>query len=77
VVFSVRPGNKTIEQTGENTEFTSVEKSTHVSEAVQDHSRGFLHHKGIVHYEFIAQGQMVNQQCYLEVLTRLWDLMFF
>ena len=31
----------------------------------------FFDHKGIVHYEFNAQGQMVNQQCYLEVLTRL------
>ena len=32
---------------------------------------GFFDHKGIVHYEFIAQGQTVNQQFYLEVLTRL------
>jgi hypothetical protein len=31
----------------------------------------FFNHKGIVHYEFIAQGQMVNQHCYLEVLTRV------
>jgi len=31
----------------------------------------FFDHKGTVHYEFIAQGQTVNQQCYLEVLTRL------
>ena len=31
----------------------------------------FFDHKGIVHYEFIAQRQKVNQQCYLEVLTRL------
>jgi len=31
----------------------------------------FFDRKGIVHYEFIAQGQTVNQQCYLEVLTRL------
>jgi len=30
----------------------------------------FFDHNRIVHYEFIAQGQMVNQQCYLEVLTR-------
>jgi len=30
----------------------------------------FFYHKGIVHYELIAQGQTVNQQCYLEVLTR-------
>jgi hypothetical protein len=27
----------------------------------------------IVHYEFIAQGQTVNQQRYLEVLTSLWE----
>ena len=31
----------------------------------------FFDHKGIVHHEFTAQGQTVNQQCYLEVLTRL------
>jgi len=31
----------------------------------------FFDHKGIVHYEFNAQGQTVSQQCYLEVLTRL------
>ena len=31
----------------------------------------FFDHKGVVHYDFIAQGQTVNQQCYLEVLTRL------
>jgi len=33
----------------------------------------FFDHKGIVHYEFTAQGQTVNYQCYLEVLTRLWE----
>jgi len=31
----------------------------------------FFDHKGIVPYEFIAQGQTVNQQCYFEVLMRL------
>jgi histone-lysine N-methyltransferase SETMAR len=31
----------------------------------------FFDHKGIVHYDFITQGQTVNQQCYLEVPTRL------
>jgi len=33
----------------------------------------FFDHKRIVHYEFIAQIQMVNQQRYLEVLTRLQE----
>jgi histone-lysine N-methyltransferase SETMAR len=31
----------------------------------------FFDHKGTVYYEFIAQGETANQQCYLEVLTRL------
>ena len=31
----------------------------------------FFDHKGIVHYDFIAQGRTLNQQCYLEVLTSL------
>jgi hypothetical protein len=31
----------------------------------------FFDHKGMVHYEFIAQGQTVNQQCYLDLLTKL------
>jgi len=31
----------------------------------------FFDHKVIVSYEFIAQGQTVNQQCYLEMVTRL------
>jgi len=31
----------------------------------------FFDHKGIVDYKFIVQGQTVNQQCYLEVLTKL------
>jgi hypothetical protein len=31
----------------------------------------FFDHKGEVHHEFLAQGQTVNQQCYLEVLTKL------
>jgi hypothetical protein len=33
----------------------------------------FFNHKEMIHYEFIAQGQTVNWQCYLEVLTRLQE----
>jgi len=33
----------------------------------------FFDQKGIVHYEFIAQRQTVNQQCHLEVLKRLLE----
>ena len=31
----------------------------------------FFDHKVTVRYKFIAKGQTVNQQCYLEMLTRL------
>ena len=56
----------------ENTEFTSAEKETRISRSqVKTMLVCFLDHKGIVHYEFIAQGQTVNQRCCLEVLTRL------
>jgi hypothetical protein len=49
-----------------------VEKSTHVSVSqIKTMLVCFFDHKGIVHYEFIAQGQTENQQCYLEVLTKL------
>jgi histone-lysine N-methyltransferase SETMAR len=53
------------------TELTSAEKSTHISLAAQDHACVFLRSEGIVHNEFIAQEQEVNQKCNLEVLTRL------
>jgi histone-lysine N-methyltransferase SETMAR len=33
----------------------------------------FFDHEGITHYKSIAQGQTVNQQCYFEMLTRLWE----
>lgn len=33
----------------------------------------FFNHKVTVYFEFIAQGEKVNQQCHLEVLTRLWE----
>jgi hypothetical protein len=33
----------------------------------------FFIHKGIVQYEFTAQEQTVNQQCYSEVLTRVQE----
>jgi histone-lysine N-methyltransferase SETMAR len=46
----------------QNREFTSAKKTMHVR---------FFSHKGVIPCEFIAQGQMVNQQCYLEVLTWL------
>jgi len=55
----------------ENTEFTLAEKARMSRSQVKTMLVCFSDHKGIVQYEFIARGKAVNQQCYLEVLTRL------
>ena len=73
MVFSIRPGNKTTDHAVENTEFTSAEKTRMSLSQVKTMLVCFFYHKGIVHYELIAQGQTVNQQCYVEVLTRLQE----
>lgn len=33
----------------------------------------FFDHKGLIHYEFIPEGQTVNKELYLEILRRLRD----
>jgi hypothetical protein len=60
--FSIQPGNKTPEHAVENTEFTSAKKSMPSMARSQFKTMfvSFFEHKGILHYEFIAQGQMVN-----------------
>jgi histone-lysine N-methyltransferase SETMAR len=70
-VFSIRPGNQTTDPAVENTEFTSAEKARMSRSQVKAMLVCFFDHKGTVYYEFIVQGQTVNQQCYLEVLTKL------
>jgi hypothetical protein len=72
-VFNTIRKQKT-EHAVENTEFTSAEKKTCMSRSqVHTMLMCFFDQKGIAHYEFTAQEQKVNQQCYLEVLTRLWE----
>jgi hypothetical protein len=73
MVFSIQPGNKMTEHVVENTEFTLAEKSTQVSKQVKTMLVCFFDHNGIVLHELIAKRQTVNEQCYLEVLTRLQE----
>ena len=73
IMFSIRPGNKTTEHAVENTEFTSAKKTRMSQLQVKNMLVCFFDHKRIVQYDLIAQGQTVNQPCYLEVLTRLQE----
>jgi hypothetical protein len=57
----------------ESKEFTSAEKAHMSRSQVKTMFVCFFDHMGVVHSDFTAQGQTVNQQCYLEVLTRLWE----
>ena len=74
MVFSIRPGNKTPEHAVENTDSPRPKKARMSRSQVKTMLVCFFNYKGIVHFEFIAQGQKVNQQCYLEVLKRLWNM---
>jgi hypothetical protein len=55
----------------ENTEFTTAKKARMSRSQVKTMLVCFFDHKGIVHYKFITQGQTINQQHYLELLTKL------
>jgi hypothetical protein len=73
VVFSIRPGNKTTEHAVETHNSHQQKKARMSRSLVKSMLLCFFDHKGIVPSEFIAQKQTANQQCYLEVLTRLWE----
>jgi hypothetical protein len=67
VVFSIRPETKRQRMQWKTQNSPRPQKSTHVSLAFEDHALCFFDHKGIDHYEFIAQGKTVNEQFYLEL----------
>jgi hypothetical protein len=70
-VVSIRPGNKLPEHAVESTEFTSPEKSTHVSLVAQDTASVFLRSQGDGSLRIHCTRQTANQEFHLEVLTRL------
>jgi hypothetical protein len=71
-VFSVRHGNKAPEHAVETQNSPRPKQARTSRSQFKAMLVCFFDHKGIVHYEFIAQGEMVNQQCCLEELTR-WN----
>jgi histone-lysine N-methyltransferase SETMAR len=72
-VFSIRSGNKTTEHAVETQNSLRPKKARMSRSQVKTMLVCFFDHRGTVPYEFIAQGQTVNQECYLKVLTRLQD----
>jgi hypothetical protein len=61
MVFSMRQGNRTPEHLAENIEFISAQKASMFRLQFKTVLVCFFDHKGIVHNEFIAQGQTANQ----------------
>jgi hypothetical protein len=57
--FLYEPEKKKTEHAVGNTEFTSPEKARMSRSQVKTMLVCFFDHQGIVHYEFIAQGQTV------------------
>jgi hypothetical protein len=55
----------------ENISVTESTKGMHVTSPSEDNAHLFFDHNGIVHFEFLEQGQTVNQHRYLEILAKL------
>jgi hypothetical protein len=73
MVLSVRAGNKTPMHAIENISVPRPKKARMSQAQVKTTLICIFDHKGIVHFEFLEQGQTVNQHCYLEILARLHE----
>jgi hypothetical protein len=50
------------------------QKGTHVTSPSGENAHLVFDHNGFVHFEFLEKGRTVNQNCYLEILTRLREV---
>ena len=71
MMLRVRPGDKATIKSTEKCIISKTKKARQVKSNVETMLICFLNIKGLVHFEFVPQGQTVNQQFYLEVLKRL------
>jgi hypothetical protein len=71
MVLSVQFGNEMPKHAMENISITKTIKGTHVKSPCENNAHLFFYHKGIVHFEFLQQGQTVNQHYYFEVVCRI------
>jgi hypothetical protein len=57
----------------ETADIPTTQESSHVK-ITNDNAHHFLWYQGIVHFEFIPQGQTVNQAYYMEILKSLHEV---
>jgi len=73
MVLRVRPGDKATIKLVEKCVISETKKGEASKSNVKNVLICFFDIKGLVHFEFVPQGQTVNRQFYLEVLKRLRD----
>ena len=64
-------GPETKRQSATDCQFPTTKNVPSVQIKSQNNVADFFYVRGIVHYDFVAAGQTVNQVCYLEVLEKL------
>jgi len=73
MMLRVRPEDKAAIKSMEKCIISETKKGEASQANVKTMLICFLDIKGLVHFEFVPQGQTVNQQFYLEVFKRLRD----
>jgi len=73
MVLRVRFGDKATIKSKENCIISETKKSSSSQIKCENLLICFFDIKGLVHFEFVPQGQTVNQLFYLEVIKRLRD----
>jgi hypothetical protein len=58
----------------ETTDITSTQARSYVENTNEENAHHFLRHRGYFPFEFIPQGQTVNQTYYMELLKRFCEV---
>ena len=72
-VYGYNPESKFQSLQGKHQESPRPKKTRQVRSNVKVMLTCFLDSRGIVHHEYAPEGQIINKECYVEVLRRLRD----